>query len=103
MDGMFDAYTLAYMRDYRSARDLEPGWQDFIQKTDARAALLREGGPLAFAMMETPELAGDRSRRPMGASRGSLIQASTGPWWRSLSGSGVFETRESRSMAGSRP
>ena len=53
MDGMFDAYTLDYMREYRSARDLEPGWQDFIRETDARAALLREGGPLTFALMET--------------------------------------------------
>ena len=53
MDGMFDAYTLDYMRSYQAARDLEPGWQDFVERTGARAAVLRREGPLASAMVDS--------------------------------------------------
>ena len=52
IDGMFDAYTLEYMRKYASAIALEPGWQQFVDGSGAQVAVLAKDGPVATAMVE---------------------------------------------------
>ena len=47
-------FDVPYIRAYMDARAVRSGWQDFIARTGARAALLREGDPLVPALTGEP-------------------------------------------------
>jgi len=53
MDGMFDAYSIDYMRRYRAARDLQPGWKVFLDGTGAEVAVVQRNGAFAFALSDS--------------------------------------------------
>jgi hypothetical protein len=50
MDGMFDAYSIEYMERYQAARDLRPGWRDFLDETGADVAVLSRDGAFQDAL-----------------------------------------------------
>ena len=52
VDGMTDAYTVEHISAYVSASSLEPGWDEFVEKTGATHALLETDGALALALQE---------------------------------------------------
>ncbi len=47
IDGVFDAYQVDYIEKVRDAALARPGWEDFLKKTDSRAALISRTSPLA--------------------------------------------------------
>lgn len=52
LEALFDAYELEYLRDYQRAITLQPGWENFVERTGADAALLAAGGPVEDAMID---------------------------------------------------
>lgn len=46
-----ELYDLAYLHRYQGCLDARPGWQTFVAKTGARAALLSQDSPLADALV----------------------------------------------------
>jgi hypothetical protein len=46
IDGLVTPYPVAYQDAYHAALDGEPGWDTFVERTGARAALLQVGTPL---------------------------------------------------------
>lgn len=52
MDGLFDAYTIDYMREYQAARDLQPGWKEFLEDTGAEVAVVQRDGAFAHALSD---------------------------------------------------
>jgi hypothetical protein len=52
IDGMLDAYPVGYIRDFFDMTDLKPGWRAFVERSDARVAVLQQGSPLSAAMQQ---------------------------------------------------
>ena len=52
IDGMLDAYPVGYIRDFFDMTDLKPGWRTFVERSDARVAVLQQGSPLSAAMQQ---------------------------------------------------
>ncbi len=52
IDGMLDAYPVGYIRDFFDFRDLQPGWQDFVDRSGARVAVVRRDAPVAAALQD---------------------------------------------------
>lgn len=50
VDGMFDAYPVAHLRQFMAFRSLNPGWQEFVKNSHASVAVLVDGSPLSAAM-----------------------------------------------------
>jgi hypothetical protein len=55
IDGMFDAYTVAHMEEYKAFRNVEPGWTGFVGRSNASIAVLLDGSPLSAAMQSQLE------------------------------------------------
>jgi hypothetical protein len=52
VDGLADAYTVEHLRGYIRALELRPGWEEFVEATGARTALLTvDDRPLADALV----------------------------------------------------
>lgn len=51
IDGYADQYPTAWMRRYRAARELRPGWQEFVNQTHAHYALLYGADPFTHALL----------------------------------------------------
>lgn len=52
IDGMLDAYPVDYIEDFMDFRDVKPGWQDFVRRSGAKAAVLVEDSSVAAAMRD---------------------------------------------------
>ncbi|NUR06162.1 MAG: hypothetical protein HOQ45_04035 [Nocardioidaceae bacterium] len=52
IDGMLDAYPAPYIQGFADYRDVKPGWQDYLQDTGARVAVLLKGSPLSAAVQD---------------------------------------------------
>jgi hypothetical protein len=52
VDGRTEAYPVSYLSGYKRAVEVGNGWQDFVNVTGARWALLKDGSPLATALKE---------------------------------------------------
>jgi hypothetical protein len=46
IDGYVDQYPTNWMRSYRAARALRPGWQHFVERTNADYAFFRSADPM---------------------------------------------------------
>jgi len=47
-----EIYSMDYIRDYRRTEEVRPGWRGFLDRTEARYALLKAGAPLTAALRE---------------------------------------------------
>jgi hypothetical protein len=52
IDGMLDAYPVAYIREFFAATRVEPGWRGFVTRSGARVGVLRAGSPLSGALQD---------------------------------------------------
>lgn len=52
LDPRIEIYPAAHVRAFVSAMAAEPGWQEFVNKTGARYALVLSGSPIATALVE---------------------------------------------------
>ena len=52
IDGMLDAYPVGYIRDFTEFKSLQPGWQDFLERSHARVAVLQADKPLTAALQD---------------------------------------------------
>jgi hypothetical protein len=52
IDGMLDAYPVGYIRDFTEFATLQPGWQDFLEASDAQVAVLKADKPLTAALQD---------------------------------------------------
>jgi hypothetical protein len=52
IDGMLDAYPVAYIAEFGDYQSLQPGWQRFLADSHAEAAVLVKGSPLSAAVQE---------------------------------------------------
>jgi hypothetical protein len=50
IDGLLDAYPVAYIRRFFAATRVEPGWRGFVAGSRARAGILDAGSPLSAAL-----------------------------------------------------
>lgn len=50
IDGMLDAYPVDHIQAFADFRNLEPGWTDFVDESDADVAVLEKGSALTAAM-----------------------------------------------------
>jgi hypothetical protein len=50
IDGMLDAYSVDYIKRYADYVDVKPGWREFLARSKARVAVVRENSPLSEAM-----------------------------------------------------
>lgn len=50
IDGMFDAYSVAYIKRYTDYVAVAPGWQRFVADSGAKVAVLRSGSSLGDAV-----------------------------------------------------
>ena len=51
LDGMLDAYPVAYIQRFQDYKRLAPGWQDFVHRSGAEDAVLVAGSPLSSAIV----------------------------------------------------
>ncbi|WP_448095613.1 hypothetical protein [Ornithinimicrobium sp. W1665] len=52
IDGFTDGYTVEAIEEYISAVGAGPGWDEYVDETGARYALLQEESPLAYALTQ---------------------------------------------------
>ncbi len=52
IDGLLDAYPVAYIRDFFTMTAVEPGWEGFVERTGARDAVLQADSALTLALRE---------------------------------------------------
>lgn len=52
VDGLLDAYPVAYLHDFFAATRVQPGWQRFVADSGARVAVVPSGSPLRAALAE---------------------------------------------------
>jgi hypothetical protein len=52
VDGMLDAYPVAYLHRFFDATKVEPGWQRFVSRSGARVGVLEAGSPLSAALQD---------------------------------------------------
>jgi hypothetical protein len=53
IDGLITPYRLSYVNAFFNARDVDPGWQEFVDGIGANVALLAHDAPLARALERT--------------------------------------------------
>lgn len=52
VDGMTEAYSIEYLRDYGTVQAVSAGWEDILHRWAPDAALVAEGSPLATALTD---------------------------------------------------
>jgi hypothetical protein len=52
IDGFTDGYTVEAIEEFTDAGRAAPGWEEYVEETTARHAILREESPLAFALTD---------------------------------------------------
>jgi hypothetical protein len=52
IDGLLDAYSVDYIRQFYDFKKVAPGWQDFVNRSGARDAVLLDGSPASAALQD---------------------------------------------------
>ena len=52
IDGLLDAYPVDYIRQFYDFKKVAPGWQDFVNESGARDAVLLDGSPVSAALQD---------------------------------------------------